>query len=255
MFENVVVGVDDCEAGRDAAVLSNVLDSSHARLTLVYVNVVTTMPSAHSGAIRNAGHRSAAERLSALRDELPGDVEIASIQARSIADGLHSFAASSQADLLAIGASRRDPLARLFIGDHTREVLEDVPLPTAVAPAGYSERSTAVSKVGVAYDGSLESKHALKLAKKLAAERGAELSLFEAAQAPHYVRAPWNVEGEIERLESLARSVDLLVIATHEYGVLDRLSEWSTYQRLAGDVVSPLLVLPSPSRKLARPLR
>jgi nucleotide-binding universal stress UspA family protein len=117
---------------------------------------------------------------------------------------------------------------------------------------------------------------ALALARKLAAERGATLSVFEAVRAPAYVRDVWNAEGEIDeavdkaqqRLAALGdveshaeladdavtglrrygASVDLLVLGAHKYRPADRLVERSKSQRLADEPPCSLLVLGSAAR-------
>ena len=42
-------------------------------------------------------------------------------------------------------------------------------------------------EIGVGYDGSPESEHALSVARKLAAESGAKTSAFEAVEIPSYM--------------------------------------------------------------------
>jgi len=186
--------------------------------------------------------------------------------------GLHGFASSRRADLLVVGTSPPDDSSPVPLRDHVRDVLEDSPCAVAVAPLGYAAHVAAVRRIGVAYDGSNESEQALALGRRLAAERHAELSAFEAVPPPLYIHDPWNVEGETEEQVAQARrrirmltglpaevesgdaadelarysdSVDLLVIGAHKYRPIDHLLDGSTSQRLAGRASSPLLVLPS----------
>lgn len=272
MFEDVVVGIRDRDAGRDAVALGRELVSPRGNLTLVHVHVVSAKPAPDSGSARDASHRrDALEHLTALRQQLRVDAELACPEAGSVRRGLHGFASGRRADLLVVSASRSDEIARDLIGDHTREVLEGAPCTVAVAPLGYYERAAEITKIGVAYDGSTESERALTLAGALAAERDMELSAFEAVRAPLYVRDPANVEGEIdERVEQARRrlaaldgvephaefaedaveglhaygaSVDVLVIGAHDYTPVDHLLERSTSQRLADEACTPMLVL------------
>jgi nucleotide-binding universal stress UspA family protein len=272
MFENVVVGVRDMETGRDATALAGKLVFEQGVLTLLHVDLITTKPAPDSGSVGDARRRRyALERLTLLAAEFAPAATIACVEARSAKRGLDEFASDRSADLLVIGASHNDDLARAFIADDTRALLEDAPCAVAVAPAGYAERADPIRRIGVAYDGSGESERALSWGRRLAAERHAELSAFEAVPAPVYARDPWNLEGEVsehvekarervaalgglqaeagfgdavEELAQYAQSVDLLVLGSHRYRPFDRLLQQSTSQQLADVATSPLLVLP-----------
>jgi nucleotide-binding universal stress UspA family protein len=277
MFQSVVVGIGDYEAGRDAIALAKALLSGDGEVTLVYVEVLQSKASSEADTRPDdEARRFGLERLGRLRDEGQIAAEISRIEAPSVRRGLHEFAAGQDADLLVIGAGRHDPVAHMFLGDEAREVLEDPPCPVAVAPAGYCKCPGEMRKVGVAYDGSAESDRALALARKLTAERHGTLSAFEAVRAPAYARDVWNVEGEIDEDVEKARqriaalgdvearaefadeavaglrrygaSVDLLVLGAHRHHPADRLVERSTSQRLADEPPCPLLVLAPPER-------
>jgi nucleotide-binding universal stress UspA family protein len=270
MFDNVVVGVRDFGADRRVLWLARALASDDGRLALAHVQVVRSKLAPDSGAVRYAARRRyALERLAALRDESQLNAEVVCEEARSVRCGLHDLVCSRRADLLVIGASRQDDVARDLVGDDTRELFEDAPCPVAVASLGYTD-GRALRKIGVAYDGSPQSDEAVALARTLAADRQAKLSAFHAVRAPVHVRDPGDVGGEIdedvakareqieklggveahaeygETLEELVRygrSVDLLVLGSHEYSPVDRLLAQSTAQRLADEAPCPLLVL------------
>jgi len=273
MFEQVVVAVGEDDNGRDAVALGKELVSAHGRLMLVHVHVVTSKPAPDSGAAGDAAkRRSACERLATLAGEFSLGAQVSCVEARSVRRGLPGFASSRRADLLVVGTSPPDESSPVPLRDHTREVLEDPPCAVAVAPLGYAANVVAVSRIGVAYDGSDESEQALVLGRRLAAERHAELLAFEAVRPPLYIHDPWNVEGETEEQVARARrrirvvtglqtevgsgdpadeltrysySVDLLVIGARKYRPIDHLLDGSTSQRLAGRASSPLIVLPS----------
>ena len=271
MFDNVIVGVDGPEGGRDALWLAQQLASGHSQLTLAHVEVVTPKPGPTSAAISQAEKDLLAiQRLALLRDEAHVDAHLLCVEAASVAAGLHELVARHDADVLVIGASRRDDYERTFVGDDVRAVLENAPCPVAIAPRGHASRAPALRKIGAAYDGSAESEQALALARVLARERGAELSAFQAVPEP-YVHSIVNPQPEIEAglaearkriaelgdvephvassddaAEALARygaSVDLLVLGSHRYRPVDHLLSGSTAQRLADDAPCPLLVL------------
>lgn len=270
MFDNVVVGIDDPQAGRDALALARQLVSGDGSLLLVYVQRVAPVVDSEADAVFQVDERrSALERLASLRDEAQVDAQLLCIEAPSVAVGLHE-AVRRHGDLLAIGASQRDEYERTFVGDDTREVLNDPPSAVAVAPAGYAARAPALRRIGVAYDGSPASERALAAGRTLARSHQAELSAFEAVPEPIRVHDVWNVEGEIEQgvakarehlgelgdvepraasgdaAEELARyatSVDLLVLGSHRHRPIDVLTGGSTSQRLADGAPCALLVL------------
>jgi nucleotide-binding universal stress UspA family protein len=275
MFDNVIVGVDGDEVGRDALALATRLASPHGQITLACVQVVALKPAPDSGALSLAMDRLPAwQRLLSLRDESERAVHVLCVEAGSVVVGLHEVAARHGGDLLVIGASRRDDYERIFLGDDTRAVLENAPCPVAVAPSGYATRPPLLKTIGAAYNGSPESEQALALARILARELGGELSALEVVREPLDVQDPWDPQAEIdagvaearERIaalgdaephaatsedddhvpEVLARygaSVDLLVIGSHKYRPTDDLLFGSKAQRLADSAPCPLLVL------------
>jgi nucleotide-binding universal stress UspA family protein len=283
MFDNVIVGVDDYDAGRDAVALATQLASGKRQLTFAYVEVVALKAPDSAAASESAVYRRAMERLASLADEAEVDAEVLCVEARSVASGLHELGVSQRGDLLVIGASRRDEYDRALVGDDTREVLGHAPCTVAVAPMGFATRPPIMHKIGVAYDGSPESEQALALARSLARERGAELSAVHAVPEPIYtsrretgarlVNDPWSVQAEIDEAvgnagsqmaqlddvdphatsgdatEELARygaSVDLLIIGSHRYRPLEAwMPVQSTAQQLADSTPCPLLVLSS----------
>jgi nucleotide-binding universal stress UspA family protein len=183
--------------------------------------------------VEAADVRRAAERLASLADELEVGAEVLYIEAKSAAEGLHDLAAGRDADLLVVGASRRDAYERLFVGDDAREVLDNPPCAVAVAPRGYTTELAALKRIGIAYDGSAQSDRALATARQLAREHGGELVEPGAAIA----------DGAAEALASYAASVDLLVVGSHERRPLDWLRPGSAAQRLAERARCPLLVV------------
>jgi nucleotide-binding universal stress UspA family protein len=190
MFEKVVVGIDDYEAGRDALELANQLVSPHGNLLLVYVEVVMAAPGPGSNPRWQLDdRRRGLERLASVRDDAGLDAELLTVQASSVAGGLHE-AVRQRGDLLVIGASKRDEFERAFVGDDIRQVLRDAPCAVAVAPMGYAARASTLDKIGVAYDGSPHSGRALAVASELAREVEAEFSAFEAVPEPMYVSDP-----------------------------------------------------------------
>jgi nucleotide-binding universal stress UspA family protein len=277
VFENVLVGVGADEAGRDAIALARGLVSPQGELTLLHVYVVTGKPAPDSGAVGAAAKRRyARERLAALAGEFEIDARVSWVEAGSVRRGLHDYASAQHSDLLVIGASGYDDLARDYVDD-TREIFDEAPCTIGVAPTGYSDRAGAITRIGVAYDASPESERALALARALASERHAELSAFEAVKTPIRVHDPLRQDEGIEERVEEARgrigalggvkagaelgdaveelvhygeTVDLLVLGSHRYRPIDRLLQQTTAQELADQASSPLLVLADAERAL-----
>ena len=268
MFDNVIVGVADRETGRDALALALQLASRDRPLTLAYIQAVLPKPDAGARSLA-ADRRRALERLAPLKDRSP-DSRLVCVEADSVGGGLHELARRHEADLLVIGASRRDDYERLFLGDDTRAVLEDAPCPVAVAPIGYAARPPVIENVGAAYDGSTESRRALAVAQLLGRELGAHVSAFEAIPVPVDAHDPANPQPEIDRdieqarrrmaalgdvepqaaagdpeeeIKRYATSVDLLVVGPHRYRPVDHLTSGSLAQRLGDRTPCALLVL------------
>ena len=277
MFENVVAGaltgVLDDQTARDVIALAKGLVSPSGTLTLLHVDLVTDKPAPDSAAAADRARcRRAVRRLTALADQFWADADVCCVESRSPRGGLHEFATRQHADLLVVGASRGDVDDRTFVGDDTRQALEDAPCAVAVAPPGFAARAGAIRKIGVGFDGSPGSERAVALARRLATEHRAQLSACEVVPDTDYAGDPWDVKGDVdERVEaarqrvaalgqlepnaevgdaadelaSYGRSVDLLVIGSHNYRPLDHLLGGSTAQRLADEISSPLLVLPA----------
>jgi nucleotide-binding universal stress UspA family protein len=196
-------------------------------MLLVFVEVVRRAPGPDTDPRWQLDERRRAlQRLASVRADANADAQLLTVQAGSVARGLHE-AVRRHGDLLVIGASRRADFERTFVGDYTRQALQEAPSAVAVAPTGYATRLPSLDTIGVGYDGSPASEQALTVASTLARERGAELSAFEAVADPMYV-------------------------GSHEYRLRDRFSGGSTSQRLADSAACPLLVLGPGTRDATR---
>jgi nucleotide-binding universal stress UspA family protein len=263
MFTNVVVGVDEHEGGRDAIALGKELLDQNGELTLAYV--YHGEPHAWRGssaAYDTAERERSLELLARARDEGAVEAQLRCAGASSVGRGLHVLAETAGADLLVVGSSRRGLLGRVMLGDDTRAALNGAPCAVAIAPTGYSRYPVLMREIGVGYNTSPESEHALAVARSLAAGRGAKLSAFEAVTLPASFFAgalgPLNeaiedfvneaskrvagLEGvephaayghPAEELALYGASVDLLVVGSRSYGPIGRLVHGSTSQQLA----------------------
>lgn len=278
MFKQIVVGVDEREGGRDAIALAKQLLAPDGELTLAYVYTGDPHVYRSTSAAYEASERERArELLGRARDEAGVLAHLRWRGSPSVGRGLHELCEVIGADLLVVGSSRRGPLGRVLIGDDTRAALNGAPCAIAIAPAGYSLQPVAMREIGVGYDGSPESEHALAVAREIAGQCGAKLSAFEAVSLPTYtfVGGPVPVGDVVEGVVNEAReritalggvephaaygvpaeelalysaSLDVLVVGSRGYGPIGRLVHGSTSQELAHSARCPLLVLTRAAR-------
>jgi nucleotide-binding universal stress UspA family protein len=279
VFTNVIVGVDGGEGGRDAIALATVLAGEGGEMTLAYVYHRDAHPwRGSSPPYEVAEEERSRELLEKAREQAGIDASIRWHGSQSVGRGLHELAEMAEADLLVIGSSQWGLLGRVLIGDATRAALNGAPCAVAIAPAGYAQHPGPMREIGVAYDGSPESEHALGLARQLAAGYHTKLSAFEAVALPMYAvpatappdqamiadiveRARQRVAGldgvephaayeeAAEELALYSASLDLLVVGSRGYGPIGRLVHGSVAQQLARRARCPLLILTRGARQ------
>lgn len=274
MFRSVIVGVDGRQGGRDATALAKQLVAADGKLALAYVQLGDLSSVPGSGAAFDPIDRERAlALLNAARDASQIDARLLLKRSPSAGRGLHELAEGEHADLLVVGSTSHGLIGRALIGDDTRGALNGAPCAVAIAPTGYSERPSALSEIGVGYNGSPESEHALAVSRALAAAHGARVSAFEAVSLPAHtiagaasrarresikelvdkarerIAALGDVEphaaygATTEALASYGATVDLLIVGSRGYGPLGRLVHGSVSDHLARTARCPLLVL------------
>jgi nucleotide-binding universal stress UspA family protein len=274
MFRQIVVGVDERIGKRDAIALADRLLAKDGELTLAHVYAGDPHIYRGASAAYAAGERERAmELLERARAQAGIHAHLRWRASPSVGRGLHELCELIGADLLVVGSSRRGLLGRVVIGDDTRGALNGAPCAIAIAPAGYADEPTAMREIGVGYDGSPESTHALEVARTLAGELDAKLSAFRAISIPTAAfgpgqrplsdaietlvgRARDEIEGlggvephaaygnAAEELAVYSASLDLLIVGSRGYGPIGRLIHGSTSRELARTARCPLLVLP-----------
>ena len=188
MFENVLVGVDGKQGGRDAIALASLLAAPDGRLSLAHVEPGERHPSRGANLTFDAAQREDSRvLLEGERAATATKAEIHTISSESVGGGLHRLAESHRADLLVVGSCARGLLGRVLIGDDTAASMNGAPCAVAIAPSGFAAGSPAISAVGVAYDASPQSEVALQLARALAAEHHASLSALTVVRLPSAV--------------------------------------------------------------------
>jgi nucleotide-binding universal stress UspA family protein len=272
MFDNVLIGIDGRQGGRDAIALAKQLAGPNARFTLAHVYG----PAAYG---RGAVQALPFEREASMR-LLAAERKAASMTADLVctgrmppARGLHELAEQRMADLLVVGSSRHALLGRVLIGDDARESLSGASCAVAIAPRGYADSPDRLLEVGVGYDGSPESEYAIIAARDLARRHGARIRAISVVSLQNVrdekpIPADWpeaaerlvderldrlselgGVEGEAvyggprEELSRFSGEVDLLIVGSRGYGPLGRMVHGSVSRYLVGHAASPLLVL------------
>jgi nucleotide-binding universal stress UspA family protein len=275
MFRNVLVGVDGRPNGRDAIALASRLTDPDGKMTLAHVHSGELRPSHAITPGMVAEEHDASERL--LEEERAGaDVkaELISIVSMSPGRGLHQQAEEQSSDLLVVGSCSHGAFGRAMLGDDTRAALNGAPCAVAIAPLGYAEHPAPIAKVGVAYNGSQESKAALVLAQELAAPTGATVHALDVVSIPTIaftgitppalgdsvdrmlqqanasMKELPDVEGHAvyglagEELAAFGDQLDILVVGSRGYGPVKRLVLGSTSDYLQRHARCSLLVLP-----------
>ena len=280
MFKQIVVGVDGRAGGRDAIALAKLLVAAGGELTLAHVVPGDAHASRGASAAYEAPEAERAEALlETMREETGVEAHLRWRGSSSVGRGLHELCGLSGADLVAVGSSRRGLLGRVLIGDDTSAALNGAPCSIAVAPTNYPRQPGALREIGVGYDGSCESEHALSVARVLAGASGARLSALEVVSLPsraflgpgaidnspgHLLEdarrrvaalgdvEPYAAYGQsAEELALYSASLDLLIIGSRGYGPIGRLIHGNTSQQLAHSARCPLLVLTRTPRSSA----
>lgn len=280
-FSSVLVGVDGSSTGRDAIALAERLRAPGGGLTLAHV-VLVPAPSYGNFHSTPAG-RDACAMLERERAATSVSADLTGMFARSVGPGLQQLSRDCRADLLVVGSRGRGAMGRLLRGDDTQDSLNRAACAVAVAPHGYAEGSRDIKAIGVAYNGSPESKTALAGARTLATRLGASLTAltvvwptaalvwppgrtplggawaamtFEAfeREVGERLSALTGVAGRVvvgppgDELLAFADQVDLLVVGSRGHGPLRRRLFGSTSADLARRARVPVLVFPHGSR-------
>ncbi len=270
MFTNVIVGVDGREGGHAAIALAKQLVAPEA--TFVFANFYgADPPLARTGTA--SSYDESQTVLDRERRAAEIDARLVSVPGSEIGPGLAQLVTRHEAQLLAVGSSRRGPLGRVVLGSDATLAVRHAPCPIAVAPEGYAGGGRP-SRIGVAYDGSAESIRGIEVARGLAAQFGGSvrgLMVVPIASIPygqsvrdhlpdaakHLVdeasrreRGLTDIEGDVAygqpgpELARFSRELDLLVVGSRRLGPMDRLLEGSTSDHLMRNAECPLLVIP-----------
>ena len=280
-FSRVLVGVDGRDGGRDALALARVL-ASPVEAKVLAVSVIPYGPFPVGFVpLEDQSAQDAAPSLEEARDALAGlEVEARAFGGGSPAWVMSDYAERGEVDLIVVGSPHRGTLGRVFLGSVASSLLHGAACPVAVAPRGYAKQDhdLPIRLIAVAYDGTRESKIALRRAEALALALGASLRLLTVERPPRAPAVPGaagyvpavppepekvlshgmaavgpklHVEGQ--RLDgqpaaTLAAAceddVDLLVVGSRGYGPALRVILGSVSTELIRTAPCPVLVTP-----------
>lgn len=272
MFDNVLIGVDGRQGGRDAVALARELAAPDAKFTLAHV--FDMLPG--RGAVQALPiQRSESQQLLERERELANvDAQLVVRGERPVGQGLHELAEERHADLLVVGSTRHALLGRVLLGDDCRAALDGAPCAIAIAPRGYALVPHKLRRLGVGYDSSPESEGALSAARELAVSCGSHIQALwvvslQAVREEKPIPADWpraiddlierhadrlaqiddvvgivTYGGPREELVEFGKHLDLLILGSRGYGPRGRLFHGSVSRYLVGHMSCPLLVLP-----------
>lgn len=178
----IVVGFDDSEEGRDALELARILCEVRGARCIV-ATVIEWGPVPVRRAISDAVESEAEPLFEQARKALAGlEVEARVVGTRSPGRMLAEFAGREGASTLVVGAPHhRTRAGRAVLGSVAEHLLHHSPCEVAIAPRGYGDTAFThfgIDQVSVAFDGTDESKRALRHAEELAEEAGATVQLL-----------------------------------------------------------------------------
>jgi nucleotide-binding universal stress UspA family protein len=280
MFETIIVGVDAREGGRDAIALASTL----ARISDGELIAVHAYP--YDYFVSRGAHSDFESMMhGAAMETLAGELERAGVTAEPIAvpdnspgRALHRAATHKHGDLIVVGSAHHGRIGRVLAGDHAASTLHSAPCPILVAPAGYAQKGGKLETIGVGYDGSEESRAAVKFARDIAEAAGARLRIIEVVVPPDpggpfpAYRPDWEEHARIRREEAQERidavvaelgeiatgdiafgnparelayegnHLDLLITGSRNYGPIRRVIPGSTSSKLVHEAPCPVLV-------------
>jgi len=276
----VLVGFDGSDGGRDALELARVLGVATGAGALV----ASVIPYGPLPVGFSELESDAAAEAEPLLDEARVRLEGLSVETRSFGGGspagvITDLAEREHVDLLVVGSPHRGAVGRALIGSVAESLLHGAPCAVAVAPRGYGEeRRGQFRLIGVAYDGTGESRAALHRAQELAEATGAAIRVLTAVAPPvalpgivgytpvnppdpdrvvdegvTAVRPGIRVDGrhlQGHPADALAEAcedgVDLLVAGSRGYGPTMRVLTGSVSTQLINKAPCPVLVQPRP---------
>ena len=178
MTNTIVVGVEDSEHSKDAIAFARRL----AQHSTGDVLVVCAFGS--GAALQRDAERTAQRMGRRLEDIDTARVRTRAVATSSLTRALHDLADAESAAIVIIGSSHVGQLGQMVPNRTGTRLLQDAPCPVAVAPDGYrARRSEPIRRIGVAFDGTAESRAAVGAALAAVWAFGAELEVITVLSA------------------------------------------------------------------------
>jgi nucleotide-binding universal stress UspA family protein len=178
----LLVGFDERRGSNDALVfarlLARVADADLVVGTVIEDAAIASSAHASPDAVARAAESIHAQARAAFAGSRL-EVSYRAAGGEAPAPGLLDLAAAEEADLIVIGSTHRGALGRLALGTTADALIRRRACPFAVAPRGYADAPDPdLQLIGLAYDGSLESRRAAQVAIGLALASSAPIRIF-----------------------------------------------------------------------------
>ena len=180
MIRNIVIAVDATERSVDPLALGKLLaDAARSPAVLVSIFPYDPLADPHGNELPRV-REEAREILLQLGDEQGVAVAEAQVVASNLAAReLQSITERDTTRVIVVGSTSRGPVGRLFPGAVGERLLAGSACPVAIASRGYAEHPAAsLRTIGVAFDGSEESRHAMDAGRLLARSSGARVRVI-----------------------------------------------------------------------------
>jgi nucleotide-binding universal stress UspA family protein len=253
---NILVGYDGSESGRDALRLA--LELARGDASELFVACVWVRDPVFGDALANERERSDwfSERFEEAERELGApDFHRFQLTHLSAPTALGELAQILRADLLVLGSTHRGPLGRVLPGSLAERFLHGGECAVAVAPRGYARHDhPQLGLVGVGFDDREESRQALAFASRLAERTGGELRaitvLPEGAEEPLSAEPPriFRRGDPAAALANEGVELDLLVVGSRAYGPLRRTVVGEVSHEVMRSAPCPVVVVPRSDR-------
>lgn len=275
----LLVGVDGRDGGRDAAALARVLTSGDPESSVVAVMNIYTGPFPMEYALLEGDDENEAEPTLQNAREILDDVEV---ETRAFGGGstaaiFSTLAEREEFDAIVVGSSHWGPVGQVLIGSTTKSLLNGASCEVFVAPKGYSQEGASDFRtIAVGYDGTPESKAALRRAEDLARPSNAMIKVMTVVEPPVIIPGPTggyappaprdpdpilneavhsvdeSLGAERVRLDgppadalaAACSDADLLILGSRGYGPIARVFLGSVSREVAKHTPCPLLVIP-----------
>jgi nucleotide-binding universal stress UspA family protein len=281
----LLLGVDKREGGEAALELARVLAAgeggSEASALAVTVLFAGPLPMEYA-LLPEEEARESESLFERVRDRLPGvEVETRAYGGGSPAGILTTLAEQEDFDAIVVGSPHRGAIGRVMAGSVATSLLNGAPADVAIAPRGYAQvEHDAPRTIAVGFDGTPESRVALRRAEALAHRYGATIrvltvvrppvpapAMVPMASTPAFPPEPEQVINEAmdsidpllatertrldgdpatELVDACEEGVDLLVVGSRGYGPIARVLLGSVSRQVVRKAPCPVLIARRP---------